>query len=153
LFTDIVASTERLARIGDRNWRAELDRHDALVREQLARFGGREISTAGDSFFATFAGPAQAINCAQTIIEQAASLGLGIRAGVHTGECEVRGSDLGGIAVHIGARVAAQADTGHVLTTSTVKDLVAGSGITFSDHGVHELKGIPDPWHLYQVEP
>jgi len=153
LFTDIVASTERLAEIGDRNWRAELDRHDAVVREQLARFGGREISTAGDSFFATFTGPAQAIYCAQNIIDHAAAVGIAIRAGVHTGECEVRGSDLGGIAVHIGARVAALADTGHVLTTSTVKDLVAGSSIAFSDYGVHQLKGIPDPWHLYTVAP
>jgi class 3 adenylate cyclase len=126
---------------------------DALVRDQLARFGGREISTAGDSFFVTFNGPAQAIHCAQAVISQAAALGIGIRAGVHAGECEVRGSDLGGIVVHVGARVAALAEPGHVLTTSTVKDLVAGSGITFSDHGVHELKGIPDPWHLYTVMP
>jgi class 3 adenylate cyclase len=151
LFTDIVASTERLAEVGDRKWREQLDRHDALVREQLAVFRGREISTAGDSFFVTFDGPARAIQCAQSIIAKALLLGLDIRAGVHTGECELRGDDLGGIAVHIGARVASLAGPGQVLTTSTVKDLVAGSGIAFADHGIHRLKGIPEPRQLYAV--
>ena len=151
LFTDIVASTEHVAAIGDRRWSEQLDRHDALVRAHLDRFRGREISTAGDSFFATFDGPARAIHCAQAVINDARALGLDLRAGVHAGECEVRGDDYGGIAVHIGARVAALATAGKVLTTSTVKDLVAGSGITFSDHGTHTLKGVPEPWHLYEV--
>jgi len=151
LFTDIVASTEHVAAIGDRRWREQLDRHDSLVRTHLDRFRGREISTAGDSFFATFDGPARAIRCAQAVINDARSLGLELRAGVHAGECEVRGDDYGGIAVHIGARVAALAAAGHVLTTSTVKDLVAGSDITFSDYGTHTLKGVPETWHLYQV--
>ena len=151
LFTDVVQSTERLVDAGDRDWRVSLDRHDALVRAQLARLRGREISTAGDSFFAVFDGPARAIRCAQAIVDGAAALGIEVRAGVHTGECEVRGDDYSGIAVHIGARVAALAGAGQVLTTSTVKDLVAGSGIAFSDHGTHELKGIPEPWHIYEV--
>jgi class 3 adenylate cyclase len=151
LFTDIVASTERLVAVGDRDWREQLDAHDAAVRAQLDRFDGREIGTEGDSFFATFDGPARAIHCAQAIIREAAALGVDVRAGVHTGECEVRGDDLGGIAVHIGSRVSALAAGGQVLTTRTVKDLVEGSGIAFADHGVHELKGIPDRWHLYEV--
>src|SRR5262249_17376298 len=151
LFTDIVASTERLVEVGDRDWRAQLDEHDAAVRAQLDRYEGREIRTEGDSFFATFDGPARAIQCAQAIIRDAAALGIDVRAGVHTGECEVRGDDLGGIAVHIGSRVSALADGGQVLTTRTVKDLVEGSDIRFADHGMHDLKGIPDPWHLYEV--
>jgi class 3 adenylate cyclase len=151
LFTDIVASTEQLAAVGDRRWREQLDRHDALVREFLEQFRGREIETAGDSFFATFDGPARAIRCAKAVIDGARSLGLDLRAGIHTGECEVRGDGFGGIAVHIGARVAALAGAGKVLTTSTVKDLVSGSGITFADHGTHTLKGVPEPWHLYEV--
>jgi class 3 adenylate cyclase/pimeloyl-ACP methyl ester carboxylesterase len=151
LFTDIVSSTFRVAELGDERWRKELDRHDTLVRDYLDQFRGREVSTAGDSFFATFDGPARAIRCAQAIVDAAQTVGLDVRAGIHTGECEVRGGDLGGIAVHIGARVAALAHAGQVLTTSTVKDLVAGSGITFADHGVHELKGIPEPWHLYEI--
>jgi class 3 adenylate cyclase len=151
LFTDIVGSTEHVARLGDREWRGQLDRHDALVRENLRLFRGREISTAGDGFFATFDGPARAIQCAQAIIDEARALGIDVRAGVHTGECEVRGDDLGGIAVHIGARVAALAAAGEVLATSTVKDLVAGSGIAFEDYGIQELKGIPDARQLYRV--
>jgi class 3 adenylate cyclase len=151
LFTDIVASTERLAEIGDERWRKELDRHDGLVRDNLSTFRGREINTAGDGFFATFDGPARAIRCAQAIIDAANTVGLNLRVGIHTGECEVRGNDYGGIAVHIGARVAALARADQVLTTSTVKDLVAGSGIPFKDYGVHELKGIPEPWRLYEV--
>ncbi len=152
MFTDIVASTERVATVGDRQWREQLDRHDEMVRAQLRLFRGREISTAGDSFFATFDGPARAIRCAQRVIEEAGAAGIDVRAGVHTGECEVRGDDYGGIAVHIGARVAALAGPAQVLATSTVKDLVAGSGISFLDRSSHSLKGIPDPWHLYEVE-
>jgi class 3 adenylate cyclase len=151
LFTDIVASTEHAADLGDEKWREQLDRHDAVVRDNLARFRGREVSTAGDSFFVTFDGPAAAIRCAQAIIDATRQIGLGVRAGVHTGECEVRGSDYSGIAVHIGARVAALAGAGQILATSTVKDLVAGSGIVFADNGTHALKGIPEPWHLHEV--
>jgi class 3 adenylate cyclase/pimeloyl-ACP methyl ester carboxylesterase len=151
LFTDIVASTQRVAELGDERWREELDRHDALVRDSLGQFRGREISTTGDGFFATFDGPARAIHCAQAIIDAARTVGLDVRAGIHTGECEVRGDDYGGIAVHVGARVAALAGADQVLTTSTVKDLVAGSGISFKDHGAHQLKGIPEPRHLYEV--
>jgi class 3 adenylate cyclase len=151
LFTDIVQSTEKLVAVGDRDWRLLLDRHDALVRAQLTRFRGLEVSTAGDSFFAVFDGPARAVRCAQAIVEGASALGIDVRAGVHTGECEVRGHDYGGIAVHIGARVAALAGAGDVLTTRTVKDLVSGSGISFTDHGTHELKGVPETWHLFRV--
>jgi class 3 adenylate cyclase len=151
LFTDIVASTARLVAVGDRDWRQQLDAHDAAVRAQLDHFHGREIRTQGDSFFATFDGPARAIHCAHAIIREAAALGIDVRAGVHTGECEVRGDNLGGIAVHIASRVSGLADGGQVLTTRTVKDLVEGSDISFADHGLHELKGIPDPWHLYEV--
>jgi pimeloyl-ACP methyl ester carboxylesterase/class 3 adenylate cyclase len=151
LFTDIVASTAQLAVRGDREWRMVLDRHDALVRAQLARFRGREVSTAGDSFFAVFDGPSRAIRCAHAIIDGAEALDIKVRAGIHTGECEVRGDDYGGIAVHVGARIAALAGPGEVLTSGTVKDLVAGSSVTFTDRGTHELKGIPDNWHIYEV--
>jgi class 3 adenylate cyclase len=151
LFTDIVSSTDRLSAIGDRAWRTELDGHDAMVRERLAQFRGREIDTAGDGFFAVFDGPAQAIRCAQAIIEGAHALGIEVRAGVHTGECEARGGGYAGIAVHTGARVAALAGDGEVYATRTVKDLVAGSGIVFEDCGVHQLKGIPEPWQVYRV--
>jgi class 3 adenylate cyclase len=151
LFTDIVVSTEHLARVGDREWRHQLDRHDAMVREQLDRFHGREIKTSGDSLFATLDGPAQAIGCARAIIDSAQRLGFEIRAGVHTGECERRGDDLAGIAVHIGSRIAAMADASQILVTSTVKDLVAGSGITFVDEGMRPLKGVPEQWHIYRV--
>ena len=149
LFTDVVQSTERLVDAGDRDWRVLLDRHDAMVRAQLARFRGREVSTAGDSFFAVFDSPARAVRCAQAIVQGAVALGIGVRAGVHTGECEIRGSDYSGIAVHIGARVAGLAGAGEVLTTGTVKDLVAGSGIAFSDRGDHTLKGVPDAWRIF----
>jgi class 3 adenylate cyclase len=128
-----------------------LDRHDALVRSQLTRFRGREVSTAGDSFFAVFDGPARAIRCAEAIVGGASALGIEVRAGIHTGECEVRGDDYGGIAVHVGARIAALAGPGEVLASGTVKDLVAGSGLTFSDRGVQHLKGVPDPWQIYRV--
>jgi len=149
LFTDVVQSTERLVDAGDRDWRVLLDRHDAMVRAQLVRFRGREVSTAGDSFFAVFDSPARAVRCAQAIVQGAVALGIGVRAGVHTGECEIRGSDYSGIAVHIGARVAGLAGAGEVLTTGTVKDLVAGSGIAFSDRGDHTLKGVPDAWRIF----
>jgi len=153
LFTDIVDSTKQAASMGDHQWRVLLDAHDRIVRDELQRFGGREINTTGDGFVASFDGPARALRCARSIVDAANRAGIAVRAGVHTGECEVRGDDLGGIAVHIGARVASIAQGGQVLTTSTVRDLVAGSGITFSDHGVHGLKGIADSWHLYEVLP
>ena len=153
LFTDIVASTERLTALGDQEWRVRLDRHDAMVRTQLGRFRGREINTAGDSFFATFDGPARAVQCAQAIVDGARQLGIEVRAGVHVGECEVRGDDLTGIAVHIGARVSALAGPGEVFVSSTVRDLVAGSGIAFDDRGRHELKGVPGGWQLLAVVP
>jgi class 3 adenylate cyclase/pimeloyl-ACP methyl ester carboxylesterase len=152
LFTDIVASTERLAELGDQEWRAHLDDHDAMVRTQLERFRGREINTAGDGFFATFDGPARAVRCAQAIADGARPLGIDVRAGVHVGECEVRGDDLAGIAVHIGARVCALAQPGEVLATTTVRDLVAGSGIEFADRGCHTLKGVPGKWTILAAE-
>lgn len=152
VFTDIVGSTEQLAAMGDRRWRAVLDSHDGAMREVLRRFGGREIKTTGDGFFASFDGPARAIRCVGQIVDAAAELGVRLRAGLHTGECEVRGDDLGGIAVHIAARVGALAGPGEILVTSTVKDLVAGSDIRFTDRGIHTLKGIPDDWRLLAIE-
>lgn len=153
LFTDIVGSTSLAAEQGDDAWRQTLDRHDAMVRAQLEAFRGREISTGGDSFFATFDGPARAIRCAQAIVAAANDLQLEVRAGIHTGECEVRGDDLAGIAVHVGARVAALAKPNEVLTTRTVRDLVAGSGINFISRGAHVLKGVPDLYDLYCTAP
>jgi class 3 adenylate cyclase/pimeloyl-ACP methyl ester carboxylesterase len=152
LFTDIVGSTARAAELGDRNWRELLETHHTQIRHQLSRFRGRELDTAGDGFFATFDGPARAIACACAIRESLRELGLEMRAGLHTGECEVIEDKVGGIAVHIGARVASQAQPGEVLVSSTVKDLVAGSGIEFEDHGVVTLKGVPDEWRLYAVK-
>jgi class 3 adenylate cyclase len=152
MFTDIVGSTAKLAEVGDRGWRELLERHHALVRRQLVRFSGREIDTAGDGFFASFDGPARAIRCARAITRSVRELGLEVRAGLHTGECEMLEGKVGGIAVHIGARVAAEAEPGEVLVSSTVKDLVAGSGIEFRDRGAAELKGIPGEWRLYSVE-
>jgi pimeloyl-ACP methyl ester carboxylesterase/class 3 adenylate cyclase len=152
LFTDIVGATERAARLGDRRWHDLLDSHHALIRRKLEHFRGREIDTAGDGFLATFDGPARAVRCACAISEEVRALGLEIRAGLHTGECELMGDKLGGIAVHTGARVAAQARTGEVLVSSTVKDLVAGSGLVFQDRGVQSLKGIPGEWRLFAVE-
>ena len=149
LFTDIVDSTTRAAEMGDRRWRDLLDQHHDLVRAELDRFGGREITTTGDGFFARFDSPAQAVRCALSATDGITSLGVQIRAGVHTGEVEVRGADLGGLAVHIGARVAAAAQPGEVLVSSTVKDLLAGSGVAFEDRGEHELKGVPGAWHLW----
>ena len=152
LFTDIVGSTEKLAELGDRRWRELLQQHHAVVRRQLIRFRGRELDTAGDGFFASFDGPARAIRCALAISDGVGDLGLNVRAGLHTGECEMAGGKVGGIAVHIGARVAAQAGPGEVLVSSTVKDLVAGSGIRFQDRGAAQLKGVPGEWRLYAVE-
>jgi class 3 adenylate cyclase len=152
LFTDIIGSTAQAASLGDQQWRAVLDAHDRTVREQLRRFRGREINTTGDGFVAAFDGPARAIRCAQAIIEATKSLGVTLRTGMHTGECEVRGDDLGGLAVHIAARVAGAANTGEILVSRTVTDLVAGSGIEFEDRGERELKGVPGMWRLYAVE-
>jgi len=152
LFTDIVGSTERAATLGDRAWRTLLDTHHGIVRQELERHRGREIKTVGDGFLATFDGPARAIRCACAIREGLRSLGIEIRAGLHTGECELMKDDVGGIAVHIGARVVATAAPSEVLVSSTVKDLVAGSGVRFADRGVHSLHGVPGEWRLFAVE-
>jgi class 3 adenylate cyclase/alpha-beta hydrolase superfamily lysophospholipase len=151
LFTDIVDSTAKAAELGDRRWRDLLQRHQAIVRRELMRHRGREVDTAGDGFLATFDGPARAIRCACAIVSGLNDLGLDVRAGLHTGECEVIERKVTGIAVHTGARVAAHAGPGDVVVSSTVRDLVAGSGISFTDRGTHALKGIPDEWRLYGV--
>jgi class 3 adenylate cyclase/pimeloyl-ACP methyl ester carboxylesterase len=151
LFTDIVGSTQRAAELGDGRWRDVLERHESITRRELKRFRGTEVKTTGDGFLATFDGPARAIGCASAIAEAVRPLGIEVRAGLHTGECEVMNGDVGGIAVHTGARVSAQAGPGEVLVSSTVKDLVAGSGIEFEDRGDHELKGVPGEWRLYAV--
>jgi class 3 adenylate cyclase len=151
LFTDIVESTARVAAEGDRRWHDLLDQHDATIRRELGRFRGEEVKATGDGFLAAFDGPGRAINCAQAIATRSRDLGLDVRAGLHTGECELRGDDLAGIAVHIGARVAALARPGEVLVTSTVRDLVAGSGIDFTDRGRHALKGVPGEWDVLAV--
>jgi class 3 adenylate cyclase len=148
-FTDIVQSTERAATLGDRKWRELLEKFQSMVREELKQHRGREIDTAGDGFLAAFDGPARAIRCAAAVRGGARSQGLEIRAGVHTGECELIGDKLGGIAVHIGARVAAQAAPGEIVVSQTVKDLVAGSGLSFAERGAHALKGVPGEWRLY----
>jgi pimeloyl-ACP methyl ester carboxylesterase len=152
LFTDIVGSTVKLAEVGDVRWRELVERHDTAVRRELTRFRGRELDTAGDAFLASFDGPARAIRCAEAIRDAVKGLGLQIRAGVHTGECEVAGDKLRGIAVHIGARVAGQASADEILASSTVRDLVAGSGIEFQDRGTVVLKGVPGEWQLYAVQ-
>jgi class 3 adenylate cyclase len=149
LFTDIVGSTERMARLGDSGWRELLEQHHSLVRAELLRARGREVDTAGDGFFAAFDGPARAVRCAKAIIDGVRELGIEVRSGLHTGECELVDGKVSGIAVHMGARVASQAGPGEVLVSSTVKDLVAGSDLQFEDRGVHELKGIPGEWRLY----
>jgi len=149
LFTDIVGSTARAAEIDDARWQALLGEHHRLVRRQLERFGGREIDTAGDGFLATFDGPARAIRCALAIRDGLSGIGLEVRAGLHTGEIELQGDDIAGLAVHIGARVSALAGAGEVLVSSTVKDLVAGSGLTFEDRGSQVLKGVPGEWHVF----
>ena len=151
LFTDLVGSTERAATIGDRAWRDLLTRHHEDVRRELARFRGEEIDSAGDGFFCRFDGPARAVACARAIASRATELDLAVRAGVHTGECEIVGEKLAGISVVTGARVAALANSGEVLVSQTVKDLVAGSGFEFVDRGAHELKGVPGNWRLYSV--
>jgi DNA-binding NarL/FixJ family response regulator len=151
MFSDIVSSTERAAEIGDRRWRDLLDRHDAMIRRALARHGGREVKTTGDGFLVLFDGPARAIRCALAIREELRTEGVEVRIGLHSGEVELRGGDVGGIAVHLGARVTAIASPGEVVVSSTVRDLVAGSGIAFVDRGEHRLKGVPDRWHLYGV--
>ncbi|HEY6077141.1 MAG TPA: adenylate/guanylate cyclase domain-containing protein [Gaiella sp.] len=151
LFTDIVGSTARAIELGDARWREVIEAHHALVRRQLGRFRGRELDAAGDGFFAAFDGPARAIKCACAITEGVRELGLEVRAGLHAGECELVDGKVGGIAVHIGARVAANADAGEVVVSSTVKDLVAGSGIPFDERGAVELKGIPGEWRLFTV--
>jgi class 3 adenylate cyclase len=152
VFTDIVGSTQKAAELGDAGWRELLDRHHTIVRGLLARYRGREIDVAGDGFLATFDGPARAVRCARAITEAVEPLEIQIRAGVHTGEIELDGGDVRGIAVHIGSRVAALAGASEVLVSSTVKDLVAGSGLEFEDTGEHELKGVPDRWRLYRVK-
>jgi class 3 adenylate cyclase len=149
LFTDIVDSTVRMSELGDAGWRELLERHHAVVRTQLARSRGREVDTAGDGFFASFDGPARAVRCAKAIVDGVRELGIDVRSGLHTGECELVDGKVTGIAVHTGARVAAHAASGEVLVSSTVKDLVAGSGLEFEDRGVHELKGVPGEWRLY----
>jgi class 3 adenylate cyclase len=151
LFTDIVDSTRRAAEMGDRDWHALLDAHDAIVRSQLARFRGREVNTSGDGFLAVFDGPQRAIRCAIAIRDAVQALGIEVRAGLHTGECEVRGDDIGGIGVHIGARVSALAGPKEVLVSSTLRDLVIGSGLEFEDRGTHELKGVPGEWRIFAV--
>jgi pimeloyl-ACP methyl ester carboxylesterase len=151
LMTDIVGSTERAATLGDRRWRALLDQHDELVRSRVESHGGRTINTTGDGFITAFTGPTRAINCAESLLYEISSLGMDIRAGIHTGECEQRGSDIGGLAVHIAARVMDSASAGQVLTSSTVKDLTVGSGIEFKPTGTETLKGIPGDWPLFAI--
>jgi len=151
LFTDIVGSTARAGELGDKGWGELVQRHHGMVRALLGRFRGKEVDTAGDGFFATFDGPARAVRCGQAITAAVLELGLEVRAGVHTGEVQTIADKVGGIAVNVGARVAALAGPGEVLVSQTVKDLVAGSGLVFEDAGEHELKGVPDLWHLYRV--
>ena len=151
LFTDIVGSTDQACKVGDACWTELLEKHNTAVRAFLARYRGNEVNITGDGFLATFDGPARAVKCAQAICEAVKPLGLEVRAGSHTGEIELMGDVVGGIAVHIGARVGALAGPSEVLVSSTVKDLVAGSGLVFEDRGEHTLKGLPDSWHLYAV--
>jgi class 3 adenylate cyclase len=149
LFTDIVGSTRHAAELGDRSWRELLDRHDEIARAEIARFCGRVVKNTGDGFLAAFDGPTRAVRCATTLTECMSELGINVRCGMHTGECEIRGDDIGGIAIHMGARIAAQAHAGEVLVSSTVKDLVIGSGIVFQDRGTHALKDVPGEWRLF----
>ena len=151
LFTDIVGSTEHASRLGDQHWRELLEDHDRLVRELLVRARGKAVKHTGDGFLATFDGPARAVRCASAICDSVHGIGIEIRAGLHTGECELMGEDVGGIAVHIGQRVSSLATPNEVLVSSTVKDLVAGSGLRFEDRGLHVLKGIPDEWRLFRA--
>jgi len=149
MFTDIVASTEQAVRLGDRRWRLLLGAHDGAVRHELDRFRGREVDTAGDGFLATFDGPARAVRCALSAADAVRELGVEIRAGVHTGECELDGPKVRGIAVHTAARITSLAGAGEVLVSRMVKDLVSGSGLEFEDRGAYELKGVPGEWQLY----
>jgi class 3 adenylate cyclase len=151
MFTDIVGSTARAAELGDKGWREIVERHHGVVRALLGRFRGTEVDTAGDGFFATFDGPARGVRCAQAIAGAVRDLDLEVRAGVHTGEVETIAGKVGGIAVNVGARVAALAGPSQVLVSSTVRDLVSGSGLVFADAGEHELKGVPGIWHLYEA--
>ena len=153
LFTDLVDSTRLAAGMGDRRWHRTLEQHNQVVRSNLARFRGREVKTTGDGFLATFDGPARAIRSADAIRTGVRDQGLEVRAGLHTGECELLGDDIGGIAVHIAARVLAKAAAGEILCSRTVKDLVAGSGFAFAERGTYRLRGVPDSWQLYVVEP
>ena len=153
MFTDIVDSTTRAAELGDRQWCALLDRHDEAVRQQFARFRGQEVKNLGDGFMATFDGPARAVRCATAIAQSLRPLGLAVRSGLHTGEIELQRDDIAGIAVHIAARVTAEAEAGETVVSSTVRDLVAGSGLLFQDRGIHALKGLPEAVHLYSVIP
>jgi len=152
MFTDLVGSTERAAALGDARWRELLSRHDELMRAELERHRGREVKTMGDGFLATFDGPARGIRCARAVADQVRSLDMALRAGLHTGECELIGDDIGGMAVNIGARIGALAGADEVVVSSTVKDLVVGSGISFSDRGTSELKGVPGEWRLFAVD-
>lgn len=149
LFTDIVDSTKRAAELGDREWRTLLDQHDQTVRQQLARFRGHEVKNLGDGFMATFDGPARAVRCAAAISDSLRPLGIAVRSGLHSGEIELKRDDVAGIAVHVAARVAAEAKAGETVVSSTVRDLVAGSGLRFQDRGIHALKGLPEEVHLY----
>ena len=153
MFTDIVGSTDRAAEVGDREWGRLLDRHHSLIRAELDRWRGAEVKTVGDGFLATFDGPARAVGCAEAIVAGVRDLGLDLRAGVHTGECERADGDVSGIAVHIAARVTALAGPGEVLVSSTVRDLVVGSSLRFADRGAHPLRGVPGEWRLYALEP
>lgn len=152
LFTDIVESTRRASQLGDGKWRELLDRHDAAARDQLKRHGGREVKTVGDGFLATFEGPENAVRCAGAIAESVSELDLQIRAGLHTGQCEMRGADLGGIAVHIAARIAELAEPGEILVSATVKELVTGSKLPFTARGTHALKGVPGRWRVFRLK-
>jgi class 3 adenylate cyclase len=151
MFTDLVSSTDKACEVGDACWKDLLEKHNATVRAFLARYLGTEVKTTGDGFLATFDGPARAVKCAQAICAAVKPLGLEVRAGCHTGEIELLGADVGGIAVHIGARVGALAGPSEVLVSSTVKDLVAGSGLVFEDRGEHTLKGVPEKWRIYSA--
>jgi class 3 adenylate cyclase len=152
LFTDIVGSTELAARLSDRAWRALIERHDAMVRRRLGLHRGREVKTMGDGFLATFDGPARAIRCARALSEELGGIGVDVRAGIHTGEVELIGDDVGGIAVNIGARIGDPAEPREVLVSSTVRELVVGSGLDFADRGVRSLKGAPGEWRLFAVD-
>ena len=152
LFTDMVGSTERASTLGDRRWRSLLESHDAIARTVIDQHGGRLVKLTGDGVLATFDGPGRAIRCACVVRDSVSSLGINLRAGLHTGEVEVLADDIAGVAVHIGARVSGAAGAGELLVSSTVRDLVAGSGFQFEDRGEHELRGVPDSWRLFSVE-